>query len=135
MKPRDTVYRLAHSPKDYAACRALLREQGEDVRLSFPTVMAEREGAVVGFCATQPRKDAVVAGPLVVAKDLPRPGITIIRLGEAYENVMRAAGVKVYWFHVEPHMTEWADILKRVGFEPYAEDAAGVRFRRVLHGE
>lgn len=135
MIPRDTLYRLAHSPRDYGACRALMLSQGQDATCSFPTVLAEREGKIVGFCATQPRKDAVVAGPMAVSKDLPRPGITIIRLGEAYENVLRHAGVKVYWFHVEPHMKEWADILRRVGFEPFAEDAEGIRFRRVLNGE
>ena len=132
MIPRDTFYRLAHSPKDYSACRALLREQGEDARLSFPTVVAERAGRIIGFCATQPRKDAVVAGPLAVAKDIPHPGITIIRLGEAYENVLKAAGIKVYWFHVEPHMKEWADILRRVGFEPMQQDDTGGWFRRAI---
>lgn len=132
MIPRDTFYRLAHSPKDYAACRSLLREQGEDVALSFPTVLAERDGKIIGFVSTRPRKDMVVAGPLVVSKAITRPGMVIIRLGEAYEAVMKKAGVTAYVFHVEPHMTAWAGILDRTGFERWHQDDTGTWFRRAV---
>ena len=110
-----------------------MRAQGEDVRLSFPTVVAERDDVVIGFLATQPRKDAIVAGPLVVAQSVPRPGLLVIRLGEAYDAVLRRAGIKTYYFHVEPQRINWKDILEKTGaFEQVSADDTGTWFRRVI---
>lgn len=99
MFPRSTKYRLATSPNDYKACRALFAENhgaDPDHSLTFPTVLAERNGEVVGFLSTWDDKKALIAGPLEVkgGKNI----FTFIRLIEAYENVMRSAGVTQFLF-------------------------------------
>jgi hypothetical protein len=114
MIPRDTTYRLAHAPRDYARCHTLMREEGPPVKLGWPTVLAERDGKVIGFVSTQPRRDALVAGPLVL-NGTPRPGIVVMRLAEAYDLVMRKAGVTSYLFHVDTDNAKWLEILKGLG--------------------
>lgn len=133
MTPRDTSYRLAMTPRDYAACHALMRARGETARLKFPTVMAHRKGELVAFLGTQPRKEAVVAGPIVFSMDIPRPMVAI-RLGETYEAVLRQAGVRVYTLHVEHQFRRWGDVLRRLGFTSWQEDAEGMGmwYRREL---
>jgi hypothetical protein len=122
MTPRDTSYRLAMTPRDYAACHALMRARGETARLKFPTVMAHRQGELVAFLGTQPRKE-VVAGPLVFAGT---PSlILLIRLGELYERTLRRAGVRVYALHVEHRWDRYIGILKRVGYQAWQEDEEG----------
>lgn len=133
MRPRDTVYRLATSPRDYARCHALMRAQGPDVGLTFPTVFAERGTQVVGLLGTRPSDKAVIAGPMVLSPDVSRANILAMRLGEAYEEVLRRAGVTVYHLHVASGQRAWADILARAGFEPWqnAEDG-GTWYQRRL---
>lgn len=121
-----THYRLATCPVDYRKCRALMPEP---VPLSFPTVMAERNGQVVGFLATQPKKDAVVAGPLWLRERAP---FVTLRLLEAYDNVMRAAGIAAYHFHIEGANPTWRSQVERLGFEPWHGDETGVWYRRTL---
>jgi hypothetical protein len=128
--PRDTVYRLAHSPRDLARCKALLRARGEEATLSFPTVLAERAGEVIGFLATQPRKDAVVAGPIAVAASIEHPAYVVIRLAEAYDAVMRKAGITLYYAHIATEYRQWADYVERVGLEPWHRDESGTWFKR-----
>src|ERR671914_1764118 len=114
MLPRETHYRLAHSPRDYARCHALLRQHGPVVKLGWPTVLAERRGEVLGFVSTRPDQRVIVAGPLVV-NGTPRPGIVVMRLADAYDRVMRKAGVTSYLFHVEPGNARWLEMLRDLG--------------------
>jgi len=134
MTPRDTEYRLAASPRDYARCRDLMRGQPEasDTHLTFPTVMAERAGRLLGFLSTHPSKDAVIAGPLILAPDLPRPGFVTLRLGEAYDAVMRKAGMAFYWFHVPPELLSYHRVLQRMGFEVRDQNENGTFYTRRL---
>lgn len=133
MTPRDTRYRLAASSRDYARCHALLRAQGPDTDLTFPTVLAEREGQVVGFLSTRPSKQAIIAGPLVIDRATSRPAITAWRLADAYEIILRRAGVTSYAFHVSAGRPEWVSTLGRLGFEPWqAEPSGGMWYRRAL---
>ena len=112
MHPARTLYRLAHSPRDLSACHRLARDHGMDAKtFTFPTVVADREGEIVGFLATQPSKTAVVAGPLAVAT--PRPLITVLRLLEAYENVLKAAGVSHYYFEVDAANHDWLRMIEQ----------------------
>lgn len=121
-----TVYRLAHSPKDYAACHALLTERAT---LSWPTIVAERDGSIIGFLATQPRTDAIVAGPLAVR---PSPGAawTLMRLIDAYEAVLRLAGVTSYRFFVERANARWTRLVAKLGLEPLSQDDTHAWYER-----
>lgn len=131
MFPRSTKYRLATSPADYKACRALFADNhGADPTnsLSFPTVMAERDGALVGFLSTWSSKKALIAGPLEVkgGKNI----FLFIRLIEAYENVMRIAGVKRFLFFTQLGREDSFDPERIKEFSKF-----GVKFLRTEVGQ
>ena len=128
MIPRDTHYRLACTPADYRRCRAFLAERMAVHPLSFPTVYAERDGRLIGVLATQPPKKAIIAGPLAVEGRSP---FTALRLIEAYDRVMREAGVD-YDFCVAPDNVHWRSVIEQMGLRPFHEDAMGVWFQRRL---
>lgn len=100
-------------------------------KLDFPTVVAKRGGKIVGFLSTLPRKDAIVAGPLVV--NLLVAGPTVMRLAEAYEHILLMAKVTEYLFFVAD--SRWVGIIRRaLDIEPM-EAEGGWWFRRKLpHG-
>lgn len=130
MRPRDTRYRLARTPRDYHRCHALLPDAA--AQLAFPTVMAERDHAVVGFLSTDVRHGQIVAGPLIVQAEQAHPGLLVLRLVEAYEQVLRSAGVRGYVFHVEAANTAWTRILTKLSLEPYHDAPQGLWYRRQL---
>jgi hypothetical protein len=132
MYPRDTVYRLARSTKDFQRCHALLAEQGvERSPLSYPTVMALRGETLVGCLSRIQSDTAVIAGPLAVSS--PRPILTVMRLIEAWELVLWRAGVRSYHFGIQlPQHKAWLQIVEKVGLQPYAQDEQVVWFRREL---
>jgi hypothetical protein len=102
MRPIDTTYQLAISSKDYRDCHRLMQaEEGlpDMGALSFPTVMARRDGKLVGFLSTHNDNRYVIAGPLIV-KGMRNPMITL-RLVEAYDMIMLAHGIKLYYFSVD----------------------------------
>jgi len=93
-----TTYKLVSTPREYTLCHEFLRE--ENVKfdgLSFPTVVAFRGLQMVGLISTVKDKDAVVAGPIHISVD-GNPSFVMIRLVEAYENVLRRAGLTQYLF-------------------------------------
>ena len=96
MHPVKTRYRLARPEDDYFMD---LMEHG-DVPRRFPTVVAERDGHIVGFLATDARADFICAGPLSVSPDAAQSrGILAMRLIQAYEAVLlQAQGVEGYYF-------------------------------------
>lgn len=130
MIPRDTRYRLAASPADYRRCRAFLAARMDAHPLSFPTVYAEREGRIIGVLATQPPKKAIVAGPLAVEGRSP---FTALRLIEAYDHVMREAGIDGYHFHVAAGNEGWRKVIEQMGLQPMQQTDQGAWYRRVLH--
>jgi hypothetical protein len=64
-------YRLADSATDYQLCKQLMAaEQFDDQDIDFPTIMAlDDDNEVVGFLATTPNDEMVLAGPLVMRHD------------------------------------------------------------------
>src|SRR5262245_15791229 len=113
MKPRDTTYRLVTRPQEYQRCHQFLKDQGYDEpRLTYPSIMAQRGEELIGVLATQPRSDAIVAGPVAVSKG---GLITAIRLFEAYERLLWHSGVRSYYFGVEKANTSWIEQLNRFG--------------------
>lgn len=130
MTPARTTYRLATSA-DFRRCHALARERGEAVRLSWLTVVAERDRELLGFLSTR-LDGAVVLGPMILSATAPRPGWLAWRLVEAMENVLMAAGVSVYLFHVAADNTPWARVLAKLDMTPYSTDASGGWYKRVL---
>jgi len=104
MRPRKTKYRLAQRG-DYRKAHKLT---GWKARMSWPTVVAERDGELIGVIGTHARRDAVVAGFLYA----PHP-IVALRLIEAYERVLRLAGVREYWFSLAKDAPErWRRVVE-----------------------
>src|SRR5262245_41754596 len=110
MHPARTSYRLAHSSKDYRACHQLLKGlQIAAGTLSWPTVMAIREGEVIGCLSTQTDKGAIIAGPLAVSTT--PPSLVALRLVEAYEHVLQRLGLQGYYFGVVAGTQRWVNLL------------------------
>ena len=119
-------------PHDKKRCLELARHHGMETvaRLEFPTVVAKRKGKILGFLSTRPTKDAIVAGPLVVGPEVKGP-ITM-RLVEAYENVLRMAGVLSYLFYVEDQ--HWKRQVERAfEIEPYQVQGDRSWYKRELN--
>ena len=133
MHPSKTTYHLVTDTKQARACYALYRAaepDGPKIKLGFPTVYAVRDGILLGFLSTIPLKRRVVAGPLVIDPTLKKPVITAIRLCEAYEQVLKQAGVTLYTLAVDSHKTKWAHVLERSGFHLYEQTPTSFNYKR-----
>lgn len=132
MKPESTTYRLANAGGEFNKLYALAKKNGLLLpagTLNFPTVLAERDGKVLGFLSTLPTDEAVLAGPLVLGK---KSILTVIRLVEAYEVVLRFAGIKTYFVQVDPAEADWADTLGRMGYDKVNQTEERILLRREL---
>jgi hypothetical protein len=131
MRPRDTIYRLAHGQRDLRACQAIARARGiTDATMGWPTVVADRQGQLLGFLATTPSKKVVQAGPMVIAPGVALPALIMMRLIEAYEVVLKRAGVTQWFFRVEYTNQGWDRMVKKCGHVAYHQDALGTIYRR-----
>lgn len=129
MRPTSTTYRLARPGGEYNRLYALMEREGFGrMPLGWPVVVAERKGRVIGFLGTHPRKDAIVAGPLVVEGGRNMP--MFIRLVDAYANVLRMAGVKSYFFGVAKGNSKAIERVQVLGATRIGEDEAEVWFQR-----
>jgi hypothetical protein len=133
MKPVSTKFTLVQPGGAFNKLYALARKVGEPLKagtLNFPTVAAERDGRVIGFLSTLPVDGAVVAGPLVLEK-APN-ALLALRLGEAYEVVMRAAGVKFYYILADKNRVDYMEQLERVGYQRAGDNGTEISFRKDL---
>lgn len=112
MRAASTEYKLAEGVADYRAVHtflkaeaqhpALRREGLEPVeykteRVHTPTIIAWRNGRVVGVMATKfVRPWGVVASPYHIAYDIRNHIPVALRLAEHYEGFLRLAGVPDY---------------------------------------
>lgn len=108
--------------------RIFMKSQGEEVPslLGFPTVVARDtpNGEITGVLGTNLTNQIVVADPLVVRTDR-LSVVRIIRLVEAYENVLRWAGVGSYHFYVEKSKPHWKSLVERAtGISPRSDENA-----------
>lgn len=133
MYPASTTYHLCTKPSDYKACHAL-REAAESpkVTFGFPTVYAVRDNAIMGFLGTLRAKGQIVAGPLVTDPTLKKPVFITLRLAEAYEQILRQAGVTSYRLGIAKDRPEWSQAVARAGFTPYSETPTDTWYERTL---
>ncbi|MFQ5915798.1 MAG: hypothetical protein ACE5JS_21705 [Nitrospinota bacterium] len=133
MHPRDTIYRLAEQ-KDYRRCHRLAEAMGQKIatRLSWPTVVAIRDGELKGFLSTIPSKKALIAGPMIVGGNGNR-AILCMRLIETYEFILQKARVQKYLFCIDAAMERWIEVINDVlDIRPYAETTRRAWFVRDL---
>jgi hypothetical protein len=130
MRPSTTKYRLVKPGGEFNKLYALAKRVGMPLAtgtLNWPTVAAERDGKVIGFLSTLPTNEAILAGPLVIEH---KSMLTAIRLIEAYEVVLKAAGVRTYLAQTAPKAVEWAMQLERMGFTVVNADDDRILLRR-----
>jgi len=73
----------------------------------------------VGVLSTSPTKKMVLANPLVV-EDMKNPGMTVIRLVESYENILKLAGINSYTFFIHIGSRKWKNLVERAfEIKPY----------------
>lgn len=103
---------------------------GEPLPLDFPTVVAERDGKLLGGITTN-KKSGAISMALIVAP--PCAFMTFIRLFEAYENVLRYAGVTTYFgaFKKKGH-EKVVEILESLGITPYFQERGTLYYRREI---
>lgn len=129
MRPTSTHYRIStelDEPNLHVMAQGLVPRR-------FPTVVAERDGQIIGFLGTHDRRDAILAGPLEV--ELPsgrHRAVVAMRLIQAYENVLTLAGIDHYFYVAEPG--QWADAAGRCARSEFCGEAENglCLFKRLL---
>ena len=125
-----TDYRLAHNSYMYKQANAFLRENGiEYDRLSFPTIIAYREGEVLGVISTNPKENIIVAGP-IFAKTEGNASFIYMRLIEAYDLIIKANRVSGYFFRIWDHQSIWKKQVEKLGLIPYSSADGLTLYRR-----
>lgn len=134
MKPQRTRYRLMEE-MDKPILERIWKDNrkvlGKPLPLDFPTVVAERDGRLLGGITTN-KQSGTISMALIVAP--PCAFMTFIRLFEAYENVLRYAGVTSYYgaFRKKGH-EKVVEILENLGIKPYFRERGTLYYRRDLN--
>jgi hypothetical protein len=128
-----TDYKIAQTAYDYKRCHGLLLKVGRDQPgITFPTIMAEKDGELTGVLCTHISNKMIFAGPVAIRDDAPHYW-TFIRLIEAYENVMRTAKITTYLFAVPKTETKYLELIEKVlELKPYGEAEGHLLFDRRL---
>lgn len=133
MTPLYTLYRLSEL-SDMLILKKIWRDNehlfGKPKQLGWPTVIAERNGKILGFISTWPKAKLITAGPLILAAN--SHPIVAVRLIEAYENILRVSGVTTYFFHIESENKDWMDFAERLGVMPFEETRSGQWYQRSI---
>ena len=132
MKQQGTDYRIAESGADYSKCHSFIRDNHfQDPPITFPTIMAERKGKLVGVLGTHKSNKAIIAGPLII--NTPGNNAFVgVRLIEGYEKVLATLKVKTYVAAMWKHQPDWIRMASAVGFEPLAVENGVVWMKRTL---
>lgn len=123
-----TDYRIARAKEDYAISAEFLGKAADEIM--FPTVVAVRDGRIVGAVATHNRDDMVVAGPLRVDESIPNKAVLALKLSEEYERVMAALEVREFLFSVYRDNERYLRALERLPIERVDENESMIWFRR-----
>lgn len=127
----ETVYALAVHQSDYDDCMDLIAEHGwpADYQLKAPTIMATRNGELIGCLGTrEPVDDQTgqpvrVAGPLAIRDGAKRP-VLAWRLIQRYEAALRARGIGRIHFDVDRDSHMEHAVLKAVPWlKPVRQDS------------
>lgn len=109
-----TDYELVSTPTEYKACHTFLREN--KVRytrsLMFPTIIATRDNKVIGVIGTKPSRVQIMAGPIFAKVD-GNQSFVVKKLIQAYEGVLRLAGVTKFIFAFDIEDYKWLKIVRK----------------------
>lgn len=105
----------------------------QDCKLAWPTVVAERDGRVIGFMASSPCDWCLMGGPMDM--ETPSP-IMAMRLIEAYENLLIRSGITRYCFYIEATNKRWIEQVSAIDFvTQIGGDEQNVIFEKLLPGD
>jgi hypothetical protein len=93
--------------------------------MTYPTIVAEREGKIVGVLATTPHRYRIIAGPLAIDPGIKVKSFVALRLIEAYEVILRLSGVTQYYFNIRKDLDKdgrWGNMMEKLGITPFWED-------------
>lgn len=98
----NTKFRVACSEDDYEDCMDLVRACGwpDGYKLWHPTILAERDGDIVGMIGTRVVNGHPLAGPLALLPGAKRP-VLAYRLLLQYEAALRSLGIAEVMFDVD----------------------------------
>lgn len=102
----QTEYKIATTYDEYSDCHGLLEEDDE---LSYPTVMAVRDGKPIGMISTDNGKENVFATH-IMANSI----YTCIGLYELYEQVLSNLGIEHYLFYIEKDNKKMINIIEKL---------------------
>jgi hypothetical protein len=112
-----------------------MEEVGDSTdEMVFPTIMlfeSDDEEDFIGFIATSPKPDMVLAGPLVIKQDRPRP-FAVLKLMSAYDTAMANMKISSYVFWTEADGRLHKAIERLLDMEPYASDGGRMFYMRKL---
>lgn len=131
MNHKGTDYNIAKTGSDYAKVHAFLRENEKSPhRLTYPTIMAERGGSVVGVWGTYGGMKQVIIGAYVNTGG--NPLFVLIKLADLYNALALRIGLRLYKFAVDKSDISWVRTISKLGFEAYAVTRTQVWFRRTI---
>lgn len=119
---------------DRASVRRFFETKFPSTRLGWPTVACWADnGTLVGAISTVPKRDVLVAGPILASEAMVDNVPVLAALVKSYESILQQAGVNKYLFSVERSNERWITMLSNhKGVQPYAVDEGNVFFQRVL---
>lgn len=127
-----TEYHIA-SNAELKECYRLARVAGIPCKkLQYPTIVAKRDDAVVGFVSRVPSTKAIICGPLVVDPAIRHPSFLALHLIDLFDSLLAASGVKSYLFNIDPSNETWSSTIKKFGLTPFAETDGRQWFKREL---
>ncbi len=111
----NTEYKIASTYDEYVDCHNLMCK---DEELSYPTVMAVRNGKAIGMISTARGKENLFATPMI-AKSI----FVCIGLYELYEQTLSNIGVTHYLFSIEKENTKMINTVERLfDIKPFYEE-------------
>lgn len=130
MTPTRTTYRLAMQA-DYKALHRLATAAGlPGGRYQSPTVVVERDGALIGFAASHWLGRRLIVGPVVVAPQIRLKGLVSMRAVFKLEEYFKAAGLRYFLIStINPAVCRMCEAL---GYVPQGENDGALWYMRVL---
>lgn len=99
MRPRETVYRKIQDADRHQVDKLWSTTDIPKFPTSFPEIVAERDGEIIGFVARRYHDDErILIEPMIA------PNFFIYRrLWFRLEKELKTMGIRKYFFRVEPH--------------------------------
>lgn len=131
------ICKLVIGKQDRTDVRGLLCGQFPGTRLGWPTVACwADDGRLVGALSTVPKRNALIAGPIVAVEQIVDGIPVIAALVKSYEAILQQAGVQKYLFSVDRSNERWVTLLSNhKSVQPYAVTEQAVLFQRTLAPE